>query len=102
MVLRPGLTGMPLVASWCTATMSSPDLVLMEMALPLIAGAIGGDVNRSYTDAQGVIPPSAAHMQRNRWRFFASMLQVNDISKLLSLLKTQGDVQVLSSPREYG
>jgi MSHA biogenesis protein MshL len=27
------------------------------------------------------------------------MLQVNDISKLLSLLKTQGDVQVLSSPR---
>jgi MSHA biogenesis protein MshL len=30
---------------------------------------------------------------------FSSLLQVNDISKLLSLLETQGRVQVLSSPR---
>lgn len=30
---------------------------------------------------------------------FASLLQVRDISKLLSLLETQGNVQVLSSPR---
>ena len=30
---------------------------------------------------------------------FASLLQVQDISKLLSLLQTQGSVQVLSSPR---
>ncbi len=30
---------------------------------------------------------------------FASLLRVNDVSKLLSLLETQGQVQVLSSPR---
>lgn len=30
---------------------------------------------------------------------FASIVQINDITKLISLLETQGDVQVLSSPR---
>jgi len=30
---------------------------------------------------------------------FSSLIKITDLSKLLSLLKTQGDVQVLSSPR---
>ncbi|HMY40354.1 MAG TPA: pilus (MSHA type) biogenesis protein MshL [Marinagarivorans sp.] len=58
-----------------------------------------GDVNRSYTDAQGVDTTIGSTYAEKTGGVFASMLQVNDISKLLSLLKTQGDVQVLSSPR---
>lgn len=58
-----------------------------------------GDVNRSYTDSQGVDTTIGSTYAEKTGGVFASMLQVNDISKLLSLLKTQGDVQVLSSPR---
>lgn len=58
-----------------------------------------GEVNRSYTDTQGVDTTIGSTYAEKTGGVFASMLQVNDISKLLSLLKTQGDVQVLSSPR---
>lgn len=58
-----------------------------------------GEVNRSYTDSQGVDTTIGSTYAEKTGGVFASMLQVNDISKLLSLLKTQGDVQVLSSPR---
>lgn len=58
-----------------------------------------GDVNRSYTDTSGVDTNISSTYAEKTGGVFASMLQVNDISKLLSLLKTQGDVQVLSSPR---
>ncbi|RYZ92167.1 MAG: pilus (MSHA type) biogenesis protein MshL, partial [Moraxellaceae bacterium] len=58
-----------------------------------------GEVNRSYTDVNGVDTTIGNTYAEKTGGVFASMLQVNDISKLLSLLQTQGDVQVLSSPR---
>jgi MSHA biogenesis protein MshL len=58
-----------------------------------------GEVNRSYTDVNGVDTTIGSTYAEKTGGVFASMLQVNDISKLLSLLQTQGDVQVLSSPR---
>lgn len=36
---------------------------------------------------------------KNTSQLFSSIFQIDDIGKLLSLLKTQGNVQVLSSPR---
>ncbi|HEY6530538.1 MAG TPA: pilus (MSHA type) biogenesis protein MshL [Cellvibrionaceae bacterium] len=58
-----------------------------------------GEANRSYTDVNGVDTTIGSTYAEKTGGVFASMLQVNDISKLLSLLQTQGDVQVLSSPR---
>ncbi len=58
-----------------------------------------GDHSMDYTDTNGVKHTLSNDYREPTGGTFASMLQVNDISKLISLLETQGDVQVLSSPR---
>src|SRR5690606_14963432 len=52
-----------------------------------------------YTDANGVIQNLSIPGREATGSVFASLLRVNDVTKLLSLLQTQGQVQVLSSPR---
>lgn len=60
-------------------------------------GQITGSLQQSYskTTTYGSSFGASTSASRN----FSSILQVQDISKLLSLLETQGAVQVLSSPR---
>lgn len=58
-----------------------------------------GDHQRKYTDINGTTHEITSDVREATGGTFASLLQVTDISKLLSLLETQGDVQVLSSPR---
>jgi MSHA biogenesis protein MshL len=58
-----------------------------------------GDKQTSFIDANDVSTEINTDLFAKTGGTFASLLQVNDISKLLSLLETQGDVQVLSSPR---
>lgn len=80
-------------------------------------GAIGGQLqygyNRGETDSfsdqvtinrdmSGLVSATQTTVdtfQKNSEGLFASVLQVGDIRDLLSLLETQGSVQVLSSPR---
>jgi MSHA biogenesis protein MshL len=59
------------------------------------------EINRNfvYTDANGVIQNLSIPGREATGTTFASLLRVNDVTKLLSLLQTQGQVQVLSSPR---
>lgn len=71
-----------------------------------IAGASGlvsghRDITRSfiYTDADGSPQVISVPSSEATGSTFASLLRVSDVSKLLSLLETQGQVQVLSSPR---
>lgn len=52
-----------------------------------------------YTDADGNQQSMSVPGREGTGTTFASLLRVNDVSKLLSLLETQGQVQVLSSPR---
>ena len=55
--------------------------------------------NFTYTDKNGVMQNLAVPASEAIGGTFSSLLQVQDITKLLSLLETQGSVQVLSSPR---
>ncbi len=55
--------------------------------------------NYPYYDKDGVLQNLAIPGGEKIGGTFASLLKVQDISKVLSLLETQGSVQVLSSPR---
>ncbi|GGY67867.1 pilus (MSHA type) biogenesis protein MshL [Cellvibrio zantedeschiae] len=55
--------------------------------------------NYPYYDKDGVLQNLAIEGGEKIGGTFASLLRVQDISKVLSLLETQGSVQVLSSPR---
>jgi MSHA biogenesis protein MshL len=55
--------------------------------------------NYPYYDKDGVLQNMAIAGSEKIGGTFASLLRVQDISKVLSLLETQGSVQVLSSPR---
>lgn len=55
--------------------------------------------NYPYYDSNGVLQNLAVAGGEKIGGTFASLLRVQDISKVLSLLETQGSVQVLSSPR---
>lgn len=55
--------------------------------------------NYPYYDKDGVLQNLAIPGGEKIGGTFASLLRVQDISKVLSLLETQGSVQVLSSPR---
>lgn len=55
--------------------------------------------NYPYYDKDGVLQNLAVPGSETIGGTFASLLRVQDISKVLSLLETQGSVQVLSSPR---
>jgi MSHA biogenesis protein MshL len=52
-----------------------------------VAGPTGGTVALNYKDREAI------------GSTFASLYQIKDITRMLSLLQTQGQVQVLSSPR---
>lgn len=56
-------------------------------------------VNQPYYDADGVLQYRAIPSSEAVGGTVAGLIQVTDITKLLSLLETQGSVQVLSSPR---
>jgi MSHA biogenesis protein MshL len=53
----------------------------------------------TYVDADGNPQVLSIPSREATGSVFGSLLRVNDVSKLLSLLETQGQVQVLSSPR---
>lgn len=53
----------------------------------------------TYTDGEGNVQTVSIPSREATGSTFASLLRVNDVTKLLSLLETQGQVQVLSSPR---
>lgn len=55
--------------------------------------------NYPYYDKDGVLQNLAIAGSEKIGGTFSSLLRVQDISKVLSLLETQGSVQVLSSPR---
>jgi MSHA biogenesis protein MshL len=57
------------------------------------------NVNRTYIDANGVLQNLSIPSREAIGGTVAGLIQVTDITKLLSLLETQGSVQVLSSPR---
>lgn len=58
------------------------------------------DISESWSAASGAVQQSAtASYQVGSDDFFSSIIRVDDITKVLSLLETQGTVQVLSSPR---
>jgi MSHA biogenesis protein MshL len=57
------------------------------------------NVNRTYYDADGVLQNLSIPSRESIGGTVAGLIQVADITKLLSLLETQGSVQVLSSPR---
>ena len=62
-------------------------------------GAIGGQVQLSNNVSEFNAPNNIIQASESVGEIFASLIRVNDITELLSLLETQGDVQVLSSPR---
>lgn len=62
-------------------------------------GAIGGQVLLGKNVSEFSPPSEIITASEGVGEIFASLIKVNDITKLLSLLQTQGDVQVLSSPR---
>lgn len=53
----------------------------------------------TYYDNDGVLQSLAVPTREATEGTFAGLLRIGDISKMLSLLETQGEVQVLSSPR---
>ncbi len=55
--------------------------------------------NYPYYDSEGILQNRAIAGGELIGGTFASLLRVQDISKVLALLETQGSVQVLSSPR---
>lgn len=55
--------------------------------------------NFVYTDSNGGLQNLAVPIREAVGTTVAGIIQVTDISELLSLLETQGNVQVLSSPR---
>ncbi len=57
------------------------------------------NVNRTYYDQNGVLQNLSIPSRERIGGTVAGLIQVTDITKLLSLLETQGSVQVLSSPR---
>ncbi len=59
------------------------------------------DINRNYLsfDAEGNLQNLSVPARERIGGTVAGLIQVGDITKLLSLLETQGAVQVLSSPR---
>jgi len=57
------------------------------------------NVNRNVNEFVSATQTTADGTLRLRDNVFSSALRVTDISELLSLLETQGNVQVLSSPR---
>lgn len=67
----------------------------------------GGSVNKNrpvtrtfpWVDASGNVQVTSYQDREATGGTFAALLRVGDITDLLSLLETQGDVQVLSSPR---
>lgn len=59
--------------------------------------AIGQNI--PYLDSDGVPQNLSIPAREATGSTFASLLRVGDVSQLLSLLETQGQVQVLSSPR---
>jgi len=57
-------------------------------------------ITRTYTYFQdGELKTTSVPLSESVGGTFASLLRVQDITKILSLLETQGSVQVLSSPR---
>jgi MSHA biogenesis protein MshL len=57
------------------------------------------NITRTYIDANGVLQSQTIPSREAIGGTVAGLIQVTDITKLLSLLETQGSVQVLSSPR---
>ncbi|UUA74116.1 pilus (MSHA type) biogenesis protein MshL [Cellvibrio sp. QJXJ] len=55
--------------------------------------------NNIYTDSDGNLQNLEVPVRERVGGTIAGLIQVGDITKLLSLLETQGTVQVLSSPR---
>lgn len=64
-------------------------------------GQISGGLQSTYdkTTTYGNVASLANSLGTSTTKTFSSILQVQDITQLLSLLETQGSVQVLSSPR---
>lgn len=57
------------------------------------------NITRTYIDANGDLQSQTIPSREAIGGTIAGLIQVTDITKLLSLLETQGSVQVLSSPR---
>lgn len=64
-----------------------------------VLGAKGSATNATVNEFRSVSQNINASGREAVGGTFSSLLQVQDITKLLSLLETQGSVQVLSSPR---
>lgn len=62
-------------------------------------GEINGQLLLSNNVAEFSSPNTIDTAAEGVGEIFSSLIKITDLSKLLSLLKTQGDVQVLSSPR---
>ncbi len=62
-------------------------------------GEINGQLLLANNVSEFSSPNTITELSEGVGEVFSSLLKVSDITKLLSLLKTQGDVQVLSSPR---
>lgn len=60
---------------------------------------INGELLLANNVAEFVSPNSITAVSEAPGEIFSSLIKVPDISRLLSLLQTQGNVQVLSSPR---
>lgn len=60
---------------------------------------ISGQLLLTNNVAEFSSPMNITTISENVDEAFSSLLKISDVSRLLSLLKTQGDVQVLSSPR---
>ncbi len=61
--------------------------------------AINGELLLVNNVSQFISPTEIIEATESVGEIFSSMIRVSDISDLLSLLETQGNVQVLSSPR---
>ena len=65
-----------------------------------ISGQLAHEYSRGrYTNSEALGGLTSESVLRASENLFNSVLQIGDISELLSLLETQGNVQVLSSPR---
>lgn len=62
-------------------------------------GAITGQLQLSKNVSEYTSPVDITTASESAGEIFASLVKIDDISTLLSLLETQGAVQVLSSPR---
>ncbi len=70
------------------------DAGAIPLAAPLAGGSLGNLLGGGLAGSSGALAPNGAHAG-----LYGLALQTNNFAALLEFLKTQGQVQVLSSPR---